>query len=608
MTPEIWFVFALLGAAVIAFATDRIRLDIVALLVVLALLLSGILSAREALAGFGDSVVILIAALFVVGEGLVRTGIAYAVGDWLMRIAGGSESRMIALLMLSVGGIGAFMSSTGIVAIFIPIVLSIAAKTGISRGRLLMPLASAAMISGMMTLIATPPNLVASAALGDAQLDRLGFFDFTPIGAAVLVAAILYMVVAGRFLLGDSTAQKSNVPDGQTLQQLTAAYGLENKLHRLRVPKDSPLVDHTIAELKLRTRFNVMLVGVERQARFGTEIGPALAETRIIANDVLYVVGNPVQIDHLVESRGLLRLSLEVNHVKEAARELGLAEVALAPESKLIGKTLSEAAFRSRHKVAVLAIRRFGKPLEDSLVSQRLQFGDTLLVSGGWRHLSRLQADKRDFFVFRLPIEINDVAPARNKAPHALVILAGMIGLMATGAVPSVTAALLAALGMVAAGCVSMDAAYKSINWPSMVLIAGMLPLATALANTGGTTVIVDGLIALLGDAGPEMVLVTIFILTSLVGLFISNTATAVLVAPIAIDIAINLGVSPYTFAMAVAIGASTGFSTPVSSPVNTLILTPGNYKFMDFVKVGAPLQLLAMAVGLAVILFLFPL
>jgi di/tricarboxylate transporter len=607
MTPETWFVFALIGAAVIAFASDRVRLDLVAIVVLLALLVSGILTTREALAGFGDSVVILIAALFVVGEGLVRTGVAYSVGDWLMRIAGDSETRMIALLMLCVGGIGAFMSSTGIVAIFIPIVLSIASKTGIARERLLMPLASAAMISGMMTLIATPPNLVASAALSDAKFEPFGFFDFSLIGFVVLLAAIVYMLLAGRFLLSGDGRQSSG-DDSQTLLQLAEAYQLHDQFHRLRVPHGSALTGKTIAELKLRTRFNVMLIGIERQGRFGADIAPALVESRIADNDVLYVIGHDIQIDHFIETHDLARLSIDLSLVKEVTRELGVAEVALAPESKLIGKTIEEAGLRSRHKVTVLAIRRKGIPMQAEFATEKLQFGDILFVSGGWKHISRLQVDKRDFFVLSLPIEINDVAPARQHAPKALAILVAMIAMMAFGVVPSVTAALFAALAMIAAGCVTMDAAYKCINWPSMVLIAGMLPLATALANTGGTAVIVNGLIDLLGNSGPVVILIAIFLLTSVVGLFISNTATAVLVAPIAIDIAVRLDVSPYTFAMAVAIGASTGFSTPVSSPVNTLVLAPGNYGFKDFVKVGAPLQFLAIVVGLGAILVLFPL
>jgi di/tricarboxylate transporter len=279
----------------------------------------------------------------------------------------------------------------------------------------------------------------------------------------------------------------------------------------------------------------------------------------------------------------------------------------LAPESKLIGRTLLDAAFRSRHGVTVLAIRRKGAPLLANLTEQTLQFGDSLLVAGGWKHIGRLQADKKDFLVLSLPAEMAEVAPARSRAPWALAILAAMIVTMTFGWVPTVAAVLIAALAMVFTGCVGMDSAYKVINWQSLILIAGMLPMATALEKTGGTQVIVDGLVGALGDAGPFAMMAGLFVLTAALGSFISNTATAVLLAPIAIGAAEHLGVSPYPFAMTVAIAASAAFMTPVSSPVNTLVVVPGNYGFNDFVKVGTPMVLLVMAVTLLTVPLLFP-
>jgi di/tricarboxylate transporter len=285
-----------------------------------------------------------------------------------------------------------------------------------------------------------------------------------------------------------------------------------------------------------------------------------------------------------------------------------LAEVVLAPESKLIGRTLLDAAFRSRHGVSVLAIRRKGHPLFANFTGETLQFGDSLLVAGGWKHIARLQVDKKDFLVLSLPVEMAEVAPARRRAPWALAILAAMIVLMTLGLVPSVAAVLLAALAMVLTGCVSMDSAYKVINWQSLILIAGMLPMATALEKTGGTQLIVDGLVGTFGDAGPYAMMAGLFVLTAALGSFISNTATAVLLAPIAIGAAEHLGVSPYPLAMTVAIAASAAFMTPVSSPVNTLVVVPGNYGFNDFVKVGTPMVLLVMVVTLLVVPLLFPL
>jgi di/tricarboxylate transporter len=608
MSGETFFVFGVLGLTIVLFASDRVRLDIVAILVVLALMLSGVLTAREALAGFGDSVVMMVAALFVVGEALVRTGVAYAFGDWLMKVGGASETRLILLLVPLVGIVGAPMSSTGIVAIFIPVVMSVAAKTGIRPSRLMMPLAFAAMISGMITLISTPPNMVVSGALRDAGYDPFSFFSFSPIGLLVLAVGTVYMVLIGRHLLpGDREGEKTR-PEGRTLEDLVEAYGLTDRLHRARIGVGSPLVGQTVANAKLRTHFGVTVIGVERQQRFGSEVEPALATTEFRARDVLYLIGLEEPVHHFLDSQGLDRLVIEERQRKDVVQELGLAEVVLAPESKLIGRTLLDAAFRSRHGVSVLAIRRKGHPLFANFTGETLQFGDSLLVAGGWKHIARLQVDKKDFLVLSLPVEMADVAPVRRRAPWALAILAAMIVLMTLGLVPNVAAVLLAALAMVLTGCVSMDSAYKVINWQSLILIAGMLPMATALEKTGGTQLIVDGLVGTFGDAGPYAMMAGLFVLTAALGSFISNTATAVLLAPIAIGAAEHLGVSPYPLAMTVAIAASAAFMTPVSSPVNTLVVVPGNYGFNDFVKVGTPMVLLVMAVTLLTVPLLFPL
>ncbi len=608
MSGETFFVFGVLGLTIVLFASDRVRLDIVAILVVLALMLSGVLTAREALAGFGDSVVMMVAALFVVGEALVRTGVAYAFGDWLMKVGGASETRLILLLVPLVGIVGAPMSSTGIVAIFIPVVMSVAAKTGIRPSRLMMPLAFAAMISGMITLISTPPNMVVSGALRDAGYDPFGFFSFSPIGLLVLAVGTAYMLLIGRHLLpGDREGERTR-PEGRTLEDLAETYGLTDRLHRARIGVGSPLVGQTVASARLRTHFGVTVIGVERQQRFGSEIEPALATTEFGARDVLYLVGLEEPVHHFLDSQGLDRLVIEERQRKDVVQELGLAEVVLAPESKLIGRTLLDAAFRSRHGVSVLAIRRKGHPLFANFTGETLQFGDSLLVAGGWKHIARLQVDKKDFLVLSLPVEMAEVAPARRRAPWALAILAAMIVLMTLGLVPSVAAVLLAALAMVLTGCVSMDSAYKVINWQSLILIAGMLPMATALEKTGGTQLIVDGLVGTFGDAGPYAMMAGLFVLTAALGSFISNTATAVLLAPIAIGAAEHLGVSPYPLAMTVAIAASAAFMTPVSSPVNTLVVVPGNYGFNDFVKVGTPMVLLVMAVTLLTVPLLFPL
>ncbi len=606
MTGDMAFVFGVLGVAVVLFASGRVRLDVVALLVLLALMLGDVVSVPEALAGFSKSVVIMIAGLFVVGEALVTTGVAFAVGEWLMRVGGTSETRLVTLLMLTVGLTGAFISSTGIVAIFIPIALTIAAKTGIARSRLMMPLSSAALISGMMTLIATAPNLIAADALENEGFEPFEFFEFTPIGLAVLAVGTVYMLLVGRRLLPAADAEGAH--QGQSIGEITETFGLADKRRRLQVSHASPLVGQTVAELQLRSRQAITLVSVERRHGRRVDVMPGLPRTKFQADDVIYVLAEPQAANDFVASQALVELPGEPEHVTDIVREMGVAKVMLAPNSDLLGKTLREAVFQTRHQVEVLAVLHDRKPLEGDLRDETMHFGDILLVSGRWQAIRNLQADKKDFVVLSLPLEIEDVAPARRQAPWALLILGLMVGAMTLELVPNVAAVLVAALAMMATRCVSINEAYKAINWPSLVLIAGMLPLATALKQTGGTDLMVDGLVDSIGDLGPFAMMAGLFTLTAVLSLFVSNTATAVMLAPIAIGVALDMGVAPAPFVMTVAVAASAAFMTPVSSPVNTLVVEPGGYGFIDFVKIGVPMALLTGVVSLILIPLLFPL
>ena len=606
MSPDALFVFGLLAVTVVLFASDRLRPDVVALLVIVALILGGILPVSVAVAGFGDPLIILIAGLFVVGEGLVRTGIAFQVGQGLARLAGASESRLLVLLMLAVAGLGAFMSSTGVVAIFIPVVLGLTGRLSISPGRLMMPMAFAALLSGLLTLIATPPNLVVNDALRSAGLHPFGFFGVTPIGLLILALGIGYMAIIGSRLL-PSSVPNSTAGHRKTLRELGESYQLVGQLHRLRLAADSSLVGQTVAEARLRTRYGLTLIGVERPTRFAETVSAALANTELHPADVLYGVGSAAAVEELIAAERLLQLPITDSEQQRLIQELGLAEVMLPPDSALIGQTLHQAAFRSHHALSVLGIRRRGQPLLH-LAQEKLAFGDVLLVVGAWKRIALLQNDPKDFLVLNLAAELSEVAPSYRQAPFALAILLAMVALMTFGWVSNVVAVLLAALAMGLCRCLRMEDAYRAINWPSLVVIAGMLPLAKALEQTGGVALIADGLVAGLGPFGPLALLAGVFVLAALIGMFISNTATALLMAPIAIAAAQQVGVSPYPFAMTVVIAASAAFVTPVSSPVNTLVLAPGGYRFNDFVRVGLPLLLLVMGLTLLLTPLLLPL
>jgi di/tricarboxylate transporter len=608
LNSELLWVLSLLLIAIVLFTTNKLRMDVVALLVIIAFVLSGTLTLSEATVGFSDPNVILIAALFVIGEGLVRTGVAYQVGDWLVKVAGSSETRMLMLLMVTVAGLGAFMSSTGVVAIFIPVVLSVAARMKIPPGRLMMPLSFAGLISGMMTLVATPPNMVVNSELVREGIGGFGFFAVTPVGLAVLVLGVGYMLVARRWLGNDDGDKTRETWQRRTFRDLIRDYKLTGRARRLALRSGSPLVGHSLDELHLRARYGANVVGIERWKRFRRVMVSASGSTELREGDVLLLDMSDSQVDlrEFCSEQQLEPMVLRGDYFSEQSRNVGMAEVSLIPDSTLLGKSLRESTFRSRYDLNVVGIRRNGETLAGKLVDEPLALGDILLVIGDWKAIRQLQAKTHDFIVLNLPAEVDEVAPAITQAPHALFCLALMVAMMLTDEIPNPIAALIACLLMGKFRCIDMESAYKSIHWPSIILIVGMMPFAQALQKTGGVDLIVRGLMDVAGDAGPRVMLVCLFALCATIGLFISNTATAVLMAPIAIAAAREMGVSPYPFAMIIAIAASAAFMTPVSSPVNTLVLGPGNYKFGDFVRIGVPFTLLVMLVSVIIVPWLY--
>ena len=607
-SSDLAVVLSLLGAVIVMFALNRPRMDAVALIAMTVLPLTGVVTMQEALAGLSDPGVVLVAALFVVGEGLVRTGVAQRLGDLLVRRAGQSEARLTALLMVTVAGIGSFMSSTGVVAIFIPAVLRIARTAGVAAGRLMMPLSMAALISGMMTLIATPPNLVVHSQLVRAGHEGFGFLAFLPFGLSVLLLAILYVNVAGRWLLPARPAEASGSPQ-PSLAQWIRDYGLAERERRLRLAPGSPWVGRCLAELDLRRTYGLNVIAIERPRRFSSAVIEPAAQTVLRAGDVLFVdARNPAAFDALLDgAQGLVQLPLEGRAFTETSQAVGMAEAMIPATSDLAGKTAIGARFRSRYNLSVIGLKRGTHPVKGDLLGEVLRVGDTLLVAGPWKAINRLPAHQQDLILLNVPVEVNDVVPAPQRAPYAVGVLALVVALMATGAVPNVLAALIGCLLLGLFRCIDMTAAYRSIQWQTLFLIVGMLPFSQALQNTGGVALAADALLGLVGGAGPAAVLAALFALTALFGLFISNTATAVLMAPVALSVASALEVSPYPFAMAVALAASTAFMTPVSSPVNALVVGPGGYTFRDFVRVGVPFSLAVWALCVLLIPRIFP-
>lgn len=602
MPGETLFIFILLTATIALFASELLPLEGTAVLVVLALMLSRVLSPAEALSGFGDPLVVLIAGLFVVGEGLFRTGVAFRVSNWVTEVAGASETRLLVMLMLVVAALSAFMNSIGAVAIFIPVAISLAAKVDSSPARLLMPISIASLIGGMLTLIGTPPNMVVATELSRNHLAPFGFFAFTPIGFLILAVGIAYMVMWGGKLLPQDNGTKE-LDTRWSLWKLIDTYELTDQFHYLGIETISPLTNQTIEQAQVHTRFGVTIVGLERQAK----VMPVAPQTKVQQGDRIFVVGPGERVKEFSVSENLSPLKMSEKQKKLVPRELGLVEVLLTPRSKLIGSTLTEIHFREHYRLSVLGILRLGTPLQDDPTDVPLAFGDSLLMAGDWRQIDLLQAERSDFLVLTIPHEMSEVAPERAKAPWAMAIFAGMLALMTFNLVPSVAAALLAALAMVLAGCLSMKDAYNSINWQSLVLIAGMLPMAQALDKTGGVTLIVNQ-VAVLGDLGPRALMVGLFVITAGLSQVMSNTATAVLLAPVALGSAKTLGISPYPLLMTVAIASSTSFATPMGCVANIMVLGPGGYRFKDFLKVGLPLIVLSMLVTMLAVPVIFPL
>jgi di/tricarboxylate transporter len=591
------------------FAINKPRMDAVALIMLTVLPFTGVISMGEALAGFSDPNIVLIAALFVIGEGLVRTGVAQRLGDWLTAKAGSSETLLLPLLMLSVGLMGAVMSSTGAVAIFIPVALRIAQSSGTSPSRLMMPMSVAALISGMMTLVGTAPNLVVNSELTRSGEVGFHFFSFTPFGVPILILGMVYMLWTRRWLAANSKPGAATA-SRPSLRDWIERYRLADREYRLRVPAESPVVGKTVGELGLHSTSGVSIVAIERIRKFARDLIAPTESTELHAGDVLLVdLFRPeVSVGTLRERLALQVLPLRGEYFADRSQEIGMAEVMLTATSDLAGKTVVESKFRTRFGLTMIGLRHGDTAQDRNLRDEKLGIGDTLLVIGLWKDIQRLRIDTTNLIVLNLPAELDDVLPAPGKAPQAVFCLLLMVGLMISGVVPNVQAALIACLLMGALGCIDFESAYRSVHWKSLVLIVGMLPFSLALQRTGGVDIAADLLMSVTGGAGTHVVLGSLFIITALLGLFISNTATAVLMAPIALAVAKDLHASPYPFAMIVALAASAAFMTPISSPVNTLVVGPGGYTFGDFVKVGVPFTLVVMVVCVILVPILFPL
>lgn len=605
--------FIILGFTIILFMSNRVRADLVSILALLALVISGILEPSEALAGFSNSVVIMIAGLFVVGAGILRTGLAQKAGNLLLSWSGNSENKLFILLLLIVASVGAFMSNTGTVAIMLPVVISIAISLKADTSKFLIPLSYVASLSGLLTLIASPPNLIISQTLADHGYDRLGFFDITPIGIIGVITGISYLFLARNKLLPKNQGKKQVKQSQISPNDLLHHYHLQDNLHLVKVRDESPIVGRQLSELKIPADYHLCLLKINRKSGDGRTLLPITYQeiagpTSIInAKDILYIQGSLSQVEKFANDH---QLELEPEKTKDdvlVSNRVGIAEVLLTPYSNMVNQTIKAINFREKYNLNIIGINRKGSLISKDMSKVRLRFGDALLVQGLWEDIDLISKETKDVVVVGQPMEHASMAAANGKAPIAGGIMLFMVLLMIFEIFPSVISVIIGAVLMIITGCLrNMDDAYGQMNWESIVLIACMLPLATALEKTGGMVFLSDGIIQLLGGYGPMGVLVGIYLVTMVFGQFISNTASAVLFAPIAMNAAINIGASPYPYLIAVAVGASMAFATPVASPTNALVMTAGGYKFSDFFKIGVPLQIVMFIVMMLAIPILF--
>lgn len=601
------------------FAVGKIRSDVVALCALILLMTFGILTPDEALSGFSNSVVIMMVGLFVVGGAIFQTGLAKMISGRIMKLAGNSELRLFLLVMAVTSAIGAFVSNTGTVALMLPIVVSLAAKAKVEAGRLLMPLAFASSMGGMLTLIGTPPNLVIQDALTAEGYEPLSFFSFTPVGLVCIAVGVVVLLPLSRLFLGKKgRADEGGRMKAKSLEQLVSEYRLADNLSRYMVGRGSSMAGKTMAELDIRNRYGLSVLELRRVTtrqkgliRNVSQV-PAGPKTVVQEGDVIYLTGEKEQAVRLAADYSLS------TPPKDAAAgddrldfyDIGMAEIVLLPASSLVGRRLSEAGFRSKYGVNIMGIRRKGEYIMDGLAAVRLHAGDVLLVQGTWASISRLGNEEENWVVLGQPLEEAAKVTLDYKAPLAACIMLLMVAMMVFDFIPvaPVTAVMIAAVLMVLTGCFrSVEAAYKTINWESVVLIAAMMPMSVALEKTGASAAISHTLVSGLGGYGPYVLLAGIYFTTSLLTMFISNTATAVLMAPIAFASATEVGLSPYPFLFAVALGASMCFASPFSTPPNALVMQAGRYTFMDYVKVGLPLQIIMGVVMVFVLPLMFP-
>jgi di/tricarboxylate transporter len=592
MTIDIALTLAIIVAALTLFATEKLRVDLVALLVLLSVGLLRLINPEEIFDGFANPAVITVWAVYIVSGGLFKTGVADVMGRGILRLGGDKEPRLIATIMATCGVISAFMNNVGATAMLMPAMVGISRRTKIAVSKLLIPLSFSSLLGGAMTLIGTPANILAMGILAGRGLPTLGFFGFLPMGLVILTTGIIYMALIGRHLL----------PVREGAQGGRDVYRLREYVTEVRVSATGSLAGKTLVDSRLGQDYDLTVLGIERE---GECLSPIGRDTRIEAGDLLTVEGSA---DDLMDARQALGLVIESEQEMNIDRlepgDVQLIEATLAPRSGLVGRTLRDVRFRDRYGFTALAIWRHGEAITEKLRDVPLLFGDALLLQGAQPRVRELQ-EGNDFLVLE-PLEVEQFR--RKKAPIAIAALVMAILLVVFAGFHISMAMLMASVAMILTGCLSIEEAHESIDWRTVFLVAGMLPLGMAMEATGTARYLADIMLDLLGDYGPLALLTGTYLLAALITQAMSNAAAIVLIVPIALDTAAGLGANHLTFTMAVVIGAVTSFLSPVGHKANVLVFGPGGYRFLDYARVGALLTLILLIVSMIFLPLFWPL
>jgi len=589
--------------------------DIVALLSMLSLFLFGILDLKETLSGFSNPTVIMIAALFIIGEGLSQTGWTALAGQKFINWAGKSVPKLLVIVTLGSGVLSGFVSNTGTVATLMPVTISSAWSIGTLPSKILMPVAFGSNTGGLLTLTGTPPNIIVSNALIESGFEGFSFFEFGLIGLPLLLIAVLYFRYFGYKLLPNYKTNNKPVDIESTLHKWIENYKVDDGYYRLRVRSISPLLNTKIENWQFEQNFNISIIRLKRRhPSVLKKIKPFIEfptpSTEFLYHDILTVKGETEDINKLMITfrLGLLPLEPIRDELKHNLinQEVGMTEVLVTPKSFLVGRKIRRGNYFKRFGIQLLAVSRNTKPILDTIIT--VKAGDAFLLRGSWENIELLKEQHENVVICGSPEgmakTVDNLTPKSYIALGALLL---MIVLLVFKIVPGAIAALISGGIVLITRCVPISKAYKGISWTSVVMIAAMIPMGIALQKTGTAAIIANGLVNYLGSIHPILLLGGIFLLTTTFSQVINNSATAVLMAPIALLAANSLNISPEPFMIAVAISASTAFLTPVGTTTNAMVLTAGGYKFMDYFKVGAPLLLLFFIITLLLVPIIWP-